>query len=74
MFFEVPEDEIDLFATNVSNLKSTANYEQLVDRFGVRRSNQKFWSSFDEINSIHHAGDPRRSGALDLTRFMLNGK
>jgi len=74
MFFEVPEDDIDLFAKNVSNLKSTADYEQLVDRFGVRRSNQKFWSFFDEINSIHHASDPRRSGALDLTRFMLDEK
>ena len=74
MFFVVAESDIDRFATTVSNLKSTVDYEQLVSVFGVRRSNKEFWSLFDEINSIHHASDPVQSGALDLTRYELESK
>jgi hypothetical protein len=71
MFFVVPESDADAFAGTVANLKSAADYERLVDRFGVRRSNETFWSVFDEINGAHLAADPVRSGTLDLTRYAL---
>ena len=74
MFFLVPETEIDLFSRAVARLKSTADYERLVDEFGVRRSNEKFWSVYDAINSTQRANDPVRSGALDLTRYALVDK
>jgi hypothetical protein len=72
MFFVVPETAADAFAGAVAGLKSATDYERLVDRFGVRRSNEKFWSVFDAINSAHLADDPVRSGALDLTRYVLD--
>ena len=71
MFFVVPENEIDGFSRAVARLKSAADYERLVDAFGVRRSNEKFWSVYDAINSTHRASDPVRSGTLDLTRYAL---
>jgi hypothetical protein len=74
MFFVVPEAKIDAFALAVSSLKSAADYERLADAFGMRRSNAQFWPTFDAINSIHIAGDPVRSGALDLTRYGLDAK
>ena len=74
MFFEVPEAEIDVFSRTVARISSVADYERLVDRFGVRRSNQKFWTVYDAINSAHLANDSVRSGTLDLTRYALNGK
>jgi hypothetical protein len=40
MFFVVPETEIDAFSSAVVSLKSAADYERLVDSFGVRRSNE----------------------------------
>ena len=52
----------------------TAEYERLVDVFGVRRSNQNFWSFFDEINSIQLTSSPVGSGALDLTRYAPDAK
>jgi hypothetical protein len=72
MFFVVAETDADAFAAAVAGLKSAADYERLVDRFGVRRSNEKFWSVFDAINGAHLADDPVRSGALDLTRYVLD--
>jgi dihydrodipicolinate synthase/N-acetylneuraminate lyase len=74
MFFVVPEVAIDVFSSAVARLKSAADYQQLVDRFGVRRSNEKFWSVYDAINSAHLAVDPVRSGTLDLTRYALEEK
>jgi hypothetical protein len=74
MFFVAPEAEIDAFSSAVAQIKSAADYERLVDRFGVRRSNDKFWSVYDEINSSHLASDPVRSGTLDLTSYALEEK
>jgi hypothetical protein len=74
MFFVVPEAEIDLFSSAVARIRSAADYERLVDRFGVRRSNEKFWTVYDAINSAHLAGDSVRSGTLDLTRYALDAK
>jgi hypothetical protein len=74
MFFAVPEAEIDVFSAAVARLKSEAAYERLVDRFGIRRSNEKFWSVYDAINATHLARDPLRSGTLDLTRYALDQK
>ncbi len=74
MFFVVPETEIEGFSRAVAQIKSAADYERLVDTFGVRRSNEKFWSVYDAINSAHLASDPARSGTLDLTRYALEEK
>jgi hypothetical protein len=45
-----------------------------MNTFGVQRSDEKFWSIYDAINSIHLASDPVRSGILDLTRYSLAEK
>jgi hypothetical protein len=74
MFFVVLETEIDGFSNAVTRLTSAADYEHLVDRFGVRRSNEKFWSVFDAVNAAHLADDPVRAGVLDLTRYELDDK
>jgi hypothetical protein len=74
MFFAVPEAEIEVFSTAVARLKSEADYERLVDRFGIRRSNETFWSIYDAINATHLASDPVRSGTLDLTHYALDQK
>jgi hypothetical protein len=71
MFFLVPENEIKRFAIAVSQLKSATDYGRLVDMFGVRRSDEKFWSVYDAINAAHIANDPVRSALLDLTRYSL---
>ena len=70
MFFVVPEAEIEAFSSAIARLKSAADYERLVDSFGVRRSNEKFWLIYDEINSSHLASDPGSHRALWISRVM----
>jgi hypothetical protein len=74
MFYVVPEEEINEFSRSVARLKSAADYERLVDSFGVRRSNEQFWSVYDAINATHLTSDPVRSGTLDLTRYAIDVK
>jgi hypothetical protein len=74
VFFIVPERDAEGFANSVVSIKSTTDYERLVDRFGIRRSNQKFWSIFDTVNTNYLADDAVRSGTLDLTRYSLEKK
>lgn len=74
MFFVVPAAEIDAFSSAVVRLRSAADYRRLVDSFGIRRSNEKFWSVYDSVNTTHLASDPVRSGTLDLTRYALDEK
>jgi len=74
MFFVVDEDKVERFAMAVLSLKSTADYERLVDDFGVRRTSREFWSLFDTINAVHLSSNPVQSGALDLTRYELDAK
>ena len=71
MFFVVPEKRIEGFSRAIARLRSVADYDRLIDAFGVRRSDENFWSVYDAINSTHRAGDPVRSGTLDLTRYAL---
>ncbi len=71
MFFVVPESRIEVFSQAIKRLRSVADYNRLTDAFGVRRSDEKFWSVYDAINSTYRAGDPVRSGTLDLTRYAL---
>jgi hypothetical protein len=74
MFFVVPEDKIGVFSAAILNIKSAGDYERLVNNFGVRRSNEQFWSIFDAINSIHISSNSVRAGALDLTRYSMDAK
>lgn len=74
MFFVVPEDKINAFSAAVLNIKSAGDYERLVNKFGMRRSNEQFWSIFDAANSIHISSNPVRAGTLDLTRYSLDAK
>jgi len=74
MFFVVREADADAFASAAASIKSTSDYERVVDRFGIRRTNEKFWSVFDAINRAYVADDPLISGTLDLTRYSLESK
>ena len=74
MFFVISENEVDSFSKAIARLRSTADYDRLVDAFGVRRSDERFWSVYDLINSTYRVSDPARSGMLDLTRYALMDK
>lgn len=71
MLFVVGEDDADAFSDTASRIASDADYERLVDKFGVRRTSGRFWPVFDRINALALEREPVERGHLDLTRYAL---
>ena len=71
MFFVLDEVQADAFSRAAAAIKSYADYDRLVARYGISRSDDRFWAVYDEINAIASRMQPVASGTLDLTRYEL---
>ncbi|WP_413570323.1 fatty acid cis/trans isomerase [Bdellovibrio sp. HCB117] len=71
MIFDVKEQDLSTFVTAVQKMKSEKDYQKLVTTFGIRRSNQGFWTHYDELTAHYRRTDPTNFGYLDLTRYEL---
>ncbi len=67
--FEVPESEVEAFVENVGGLSDEASLSALVDRWGVRRSSPRFWSTVDWLHAEARRHDPVQAGLYDLNRY-----
>lgn len=72
MIFEVKENELPAFVVQAKNIKNEKDYQGLVRRYGVRRSNEKFWRVYDDLGRYMKQTDPVHFGYLDLTRYDLH--
>ncbi|UXR63807.1 fatty acid cis/trans isomerase [Bdellovibrio bacteriovorus] len=72
MIFEVKENELPAFVLQARNIKNEKDYQGLVRRYGVRRSNDKFWRVYDDLGRYMKQSDPVNFGYLDLTRYDLH--
>lgn len=71
-FFRVDDRNLASFANAVSKLQSPNDLKALLDRFGVRRSDPRFWPTSDAIHARWRADRPIDFGALDLSRVENN--
>jgi len=72
MFFIIDAGDADAFAQAVASIRSPDEYARLVDRYGVKRTDQaRFWPTYDLLVDRFHATEPVRAGAIDLTRYDL---
>ncbi len=69
-FFDVSEHNLDDFIDKVSRLKSEADYAALMSSFGVRRTDEKFWSFSDSIHANYMSRYPIDAGYLDYNRLQ----
>ncbi|MEC5384616.1 fatty acid cis/trans isomerase [Uliginosibacterium sp. H3] len=68
-FYRVQSSDLPAFATAVRGLSSTKDYAALVNRFGVRRTNPRFWELSDAINADYVNSHPIEAGWLDYNRL-----
>jgi Fatty acid cis/trans isomerase (CTI) len=61
--------ELSHFAETVSQLNSEKDYEQLLDRYGIRRTNTSFWSFSDWLHRRYKKISPLEAGLMDYNRF-----
>lgn len=71
MFFVVTEDQIKKFTGQVLKMKSDKDYQTLVKDFGVPRTQEGFWTIYDDINTEYKKTSPTQFGYLDLTRYAM---
>ncbi len=68
-FFEVPAEQIGAFVDALRGLSSDADLEQFSGRFGVRRTDPRFWATSDWLREDLRRENPTESGLYDLGRY-----
>jgi hypothetical protein len=69
MFFQMPEDQLEDFVTAIEAVKTEADYSQLVDIYGVRRTAPWFWKLSDSFHDDYQRRVPIEAGVFDLNRY-----
>jgi len=68
-FMVVPIDKIDNFVTEYSLVDGRDKYFTLVEKYGIRRTNPKFWENSDWFNDKHRRDNTISAGLFDLNRY-----
>jgi hypothetical protein len=67
--FQIVPSEADAFVDSVMAIRTDADVDRVVTRFGVRRTSADFWATVDEIQAEYRAADPTQASLFDLDRF-----
>ncbi|WP_269583407.1 fatty acid cis/trans isomerase [Roseibium sp. Sym1] len=67
--FRVPEDRVDAFVAAVRQIRTQDDYLAVIKVFGIRRTDEDFWSIYDRIQAGLNAQDAVEAGLLDLNRY-----
>lgn len=68
-FFKVRREQLPSFVAAVANLASEHDYQHLLDRFGLRRTDRTFWRHSDMLHRRYGQLAPTEAGMLDYNRL-----
>jgi hypothetical protein len=68
-FYRLSRKDLPEFTRRVSQLASEADYRDLIEHFGVRRTSNDFWALSDRFNAEYRQSEPIEAGILDLNRY-----
>ena len=68
-FMQVNKKDLADFVAQISNLTSETDYQLLRDRYGIRRSNPRFWEFSDQVHRDYYSSDPNDAAILDYNRL-----
>ncbi len=68
-FMQISESDLSEFATSIKSLASPEDYTKLMDNFGVRRTDPKFWHFADSMHEYFELAYPTDFGYLDFNRL-----
>jgi hypothetical protein len=69
LLFDVDVDHIDSFTQTLTSVENAADFEKLVDRWGIRRTSPRFWSTVDWIHEDARRRNPTEAGFFDFGRY-----
>ncbi len=67
--FEIVASEADGFVDALLAIRSDADLDRVVSRYGVRRSSPSFWATVDRIQAGYRERSPTEAALLDLDRY-----
>ncbi|MFP6397171.1 fatty acid cis/trans isomerase, partial [Pseudomonas aeruginosa] len=67
--FDLPATDAEAFVGALEAAKSGEDFDKVVERWGVRRSNPQFWSYFHDLEAYIRETEPVEAGALDMNRY-----
>jgi hypothetical protein len=71
LFLDVPLPELNEFIAAVKGLKSKNDFAALVERFGVNRTEAKFWAFQDFVHKWEYDRDPLRAAFADISDYQI---
>jgi hypothetical protein len=69
LVFEVSVDDIDSFTQALTSVGNAADFEKIVDRWGIRRTSPRFWDTVDWIHRDSQTRNPTEAGLFDFGRY-----
>ena len=69
VMLQVNESEIPELVAKIEGLHSEADYSSLLDRFGIRRTDERFWAVSDQVSADYQNSEPISHGVLDYSRY-----
>ncbi|MBV1857787.1 MAG: fatty acid cis/trans isomerase [Nannocystaceae bacterium] len=66
--YRVPTAELEAFVAAVESLVGEDSYARLQARYGVRRTDDRFWSTVDRLHQIYAEQEPIEAGLFDISR------
>lgn len=67
--FEVPATLLPVFAQSLAVAADEQTFEQLVTRWGIRRTHPQFWQYFHDLSEHIREREPLEAGVLDMNRY-----
>ncbi len=68
-FLRIDHTELPLFVDQVEAISNEADYSDLLDRFGIRRTSGSFWDYSDRLHTAYRKTAPVESGLFDYNRL-----
>ena len=67
--FNIPANEVKQFVLQATAVKTRAEFTQLTERWGIRRTHPDFWFYFHDLAQQIKEDQPREFGLLDMNRY-----
>jgi hypothetical protein len=69
ILLQVSESEIPELVAKIEGLRNEADYSALLDRFGIRRTDERFWPASDRVLASYARSEAIGHGVLDYGRY-----
>ncbi|MCL6687898.1 fatty acid cis/trans isomerase [Pseudomonas sp. R3.Fl] len=67
--FDLKAEEAGDFVSALERVQSQEDFDKVVERWGIRRSNPQFWRYFHDLDAYLRETEPVEAGILDMNRY-----